>query len=81
MWGWGGALLCAISQCFIGLSLGKSSIGSAYGPAGSLVLLLAWVYYASLVFLFGVEFAAIYAQCYGSCAARRCPAASGTGGK
>jgi membrane protein len=75
------ALLFAISQFFIGLYLGKSSIGSAYGPAGSLVLLLAWVYYASLVFLFGAEFAAVYAHSYGSRAARRWPSASGAGGK
>jgi len=75
------ALLFATSQFFIGLYLGKSSIGSAYGPAGSLVLLLAWVYYASLVFLFGAEFAAVYAHSYGSHAAQRWPTASGTGGK
>ena len=75
------ALLFAISQFFIGLYLGKSSIGSAYGPAGSLVLLLAWVYYASLVFLFGAEFAAVYAHSYGSRAARGWPITSRAGGK
>jgi len=60
------ALLFVISKFLIGLYLAKSSIGSAYGPASALVLLLAWVYYASLVFLFGAEFAAVYARRRGS---------------
>ena len=60
------ALLFVVSKFLIGLYLGKSSIGSAYGPAGALVLILAWVYYASLVFLFGAEFTKVYAHCYGS---------------
>lgn len=75
------ALLFAISQFFIGLYLGKSSIGSAYGPAGSLVLLLAWVYYASLVFLFGAEFAAVYAYRRGTRATGDTPIASSAGGE
>ena len=60
------ALLFVVSKFLIGLYLGRSSIGSAYGPAGALVLILAWVYYASLVFLFGAEFTKVYAHCYGS---------------
>jgi membrane protein len=75
------ALLCELSQFFMGLSLGQSSIGSVYGPAGSLVLLLAWVYYASLVCLFGAEFAAVYAQSRGARATRQWPTASGGGGQ
>jgi membrane protein len=75
------ALLFVLSKFLIGLYLAKSSMGSAYGPAGSLVLLLAWIYYASLVFLFGAEFAAVYAQSYGSRAVRRWPTASSAGGK
>ena len=63
------ALLFVISKFLIGLYLAKSSMGSAYGPAGSLVLLLAWIYYASLVFLFGAECAAVYAHRHGSRAA------------
>jgi membrane protein len=65
----------------VGLYLGQSSSGSADGPAGSLVLLLAWVYYASLVFLFGAEFAAVYAQIHGSRATRKRPTASDVGRK
>ena len=60
------AVLFVISKFLIGLYLGRSSIGSAYGPAGSLVLILAWVYYASLVLLFGAEFTEAYAHRYGS---------------
>ena len=60
------ALLFVISKFLLGLYLGRSSIGSAYGPAGALVLILAWVYYASLVLLFGAEFTEVYAHHYGS---------------
>jgi virulence factor BrkB len=60
------ALLFAVSKFLIGLYLGRSSLGSAYGPAGALVLILAWVYYSSLVFLFGAEFTKVYAHRYGS---------------
>ena len=41
------------------LALGKFAIGSAYGAAGSLVVVIVWVYYSSLVFLFGAEFTRI----------------------
>ena len=60
------ALLFVISKSLIGLYLGKSSIGSAYGPAGAIVLILVWVYYASLVFLFGAELTEVYARRHGS---------------
>jgi membrane protein len=60
------ALLFVISKSLIGLYLGSSSIGSAYGTAGSLVLILVWVYYASLVLLFGAQFTEVYARCCGS---------------
>jgi membrane protein len=76
------ALLFVISKSLIGLYLGRSSIGSAYGTAGSLVLILVWVYYSSLVLLFGAEFTAVYAHRYGSRATaqgaeRRTPGAAG----
>jgi membrane protein len=75
------ALLFVISKFLLGFYLGQSSIGSAYGPAGSLVLILVWVYYASLVFLFGAEFTAVYAHRHGSRAARASPIASSDGGE
>jgi membrane protein len=67
-WGdvWIGAgitsLLFTIGKFFIGLYLGKSNVGIAYGTAGSLVVILIWVYYASQIFLFGAEFTAVYAD-------------------
>jgi len=67
-WGdvWIGAsitsLLFTIGKFFIGLYLGKSDVGVAFGTAGSLVVILIWVYYASQIFLFGAEFTAVYAE-------------------
>jgi membrane protein len=55
------ALLFDIGKVLIGLYLGKASVGSAYGAAGSLVVLLVWVYYSSQVFLYGAEFTHVYA--------------------
>jgi membrane protein len=56
---WGGAFATAIlfvaGKFAIGLYLGHSSVGSAYGAAGSLVVLLVWVYYSSLIVFFGAE--------------------------
>ena len=71
-WGdvWIGAiiasLLFTIGKFLIGLYLGKSDVGIAYGAAGSLVVILIWVYYASQIFLFGAEFTAVYAHSRGS---------------
>jgi membrane protein len=48
------------------LYLGKSEVGLAYGAAGSLIVVLLWVYYASQIFLFGAEFTAVYAAFRGS---------------
>jgi len=47
------SLLFAIGKFAIGIYLGKAAVGSAYGAAGSLVVLIVWVYYSSLLFLFG----------------------------
>jgi len=60
------ALLFTIGKFFIGLYLGKSDVGVAYGAAGSLVVILIWVYYASQIFLFGAEFTAVYAESRGT---------------
>ena len=49
------ALLFALGKWAISKYLGVSSVGSAYGAAGSLVLLLVWVYYSSIIVLFGAE--------------------------
>jgi membrane protein len=60
------SLLFTIGKFFIGLYLGKSDVGLAYGAAGSFVVILIWVYYASQIFLFGAEFTAVYAEVRGS---------------
>jgi membrane protein len=67
---WVGAALTALfftlGKFAIGLYLGKSDVGSAYGAAGSLVILLVWVYYATQIVLFGAEFTQVYANAVGS---------------
>ena len=55
------AILFTVGKDLLGLYLGKASVGSGYGAAGSLVVLLVWVYYSSQLFLFGAEFTRIFA--------------------
>jgi membrane protein len=56
------ALLFTLGKYAIGIYLGKAGVGSAYGAAGSLVVVLVWVYYSAQVFFFGAEFTHVYAQ-------------------
>jgi len=56
------ALLFEAGKQLIGLYLGRTTLGSTYGAAGSLVLLLVWVYYSAQVFFLGAEFTKIYIQ-------------------
>jgi membrane protein len=60
------SLLFSIGKLAIGLYLGKSGVASGFGAAGSLVVLLLWVYYSSQIFLFGAEFTRVYADRHGS---------------
>ena len=60
------SLLFTIGKFLIGMYLGKADVGSAYGAAGSLVILLVWVYYSGQILLFGAEFTAVYANRHGS---------------
>jgi membrane protein len=55
-------LLFTLGKFLIGLYLGYSSVGSAYGAAGSLIILLVWVYYSSLILFFGAELTQAFAQ-------------------
>jgi membrane protein len=55
------SLLFAIGKFLIGLYLVYSSVVSAYGAAGSLVVVLVWVYYSAQIFYFGAEFTKVYA--------------------
>jgi membrane protein len=50
------AVLFTVGKTAIGYYLGQASVGSAYGAAGSMVVLLVWVYYSALIFFFGAEF-------------------------
>ena len=56
------AVLFTIGQQLIGLYLGQSSMSSSYGAAGSVMILLLWVYYSCQILLFGAEFTRMYAQ-------------------
>ena len=56
------AALFVIGKFALGLYLGKSAIGSSYGAAGSLVVLLLWVYYSAQILFFGAEFTQVYAR-------------------
>ncbi|MGB3294208.1 MAG: YihY/virulence factor BrkB family protein [Phormidesmis sp.] len=60
------ALLFTIGKALIGLYLGNSSVASAYGAAGSFVVLLLWIYYSAQILLFGAEFTQVYANRFGS---------------
>ena len=71
---WIGAFITAIlftaGRFAIGLYLGRSAMASAYGAAGTLVVLLLWLYYSAQVFLFGAEFTCLYATHRAHCRAR-----------
>ena len=60
------AILFTIGKFLIGMYLGKASFGSTYGAAGSLVIVLVWVYYSAQIFFFGAEFTQVYACEHGS---------------
>lgn len=60
------AVLFEVGKLLIGLYLGKSSVTESFAAAGSLVVLLAWVYYAAQVFLLGAEFTKVFADEHGS---------------
>jgi len=60
------ALLFTIGKFLVGLYLGKSSVASGFGAAGSLAVIMVWVYYSAQIFLLGAEFTWVYAHRYGS---------------
>ncbi len=59
------ALLFTLGKFLIGIYLGRGSLGSAYGAAGSLIVFLAWVFYSAQILLFGAELTQVYARKYG----------------
>jgi membrane protein len=60
------ALLFTIGKSLIGIYLGRAGVTSVYGAAGSLVLILLWVYYSSQLLFLGAEFTEVYSRRYGS---------------
>lgn len=60
------ALLFTIGKTLIGLYLGKTNMASGFGAAGSLVILLVWIYYSAQIFLLGAEFTWVFARQHGS---------------
>lgn len=67
---WTGAvitgILFTVGKYLIGLYIGKSGVSSSFGAAGSLVVILLWVYYSAQIFLLGAEFTWVYAHRFGS---------------
>ena len=60
------SLLFVIGKSLIGWYIGSSAIASTYGAAGSLIVLLLWVYYSAQIFLLGAEFTKVFANRHGS---------------
>ena len=60
------AVLFLFGKFLLGVYLSQGSLGSAYGAAGSLIVLLAWIYYSAQIILLGAEFTQVYARMYGS---------------
>ncbi|WP_197488977.1 YihY/virulence factor BrkB family protein [Planctomyces sp. SH-PL14] len=60
------AILFSLGKGAIGMYLGHSALSSSYGVAGSLVVLLVWVYYSAQILFFGAELTQVYANQYGS---------------
>jgi membrane protein len=64
------AILFSIGKAIIAFYLGVVGVGSGFGAAGSLAVLLVWLYYSAQIFLLGAEFTWVYAHRYGSMAER-----------
>jgi membrane protein len=60
------ALLFVVGKFLIGFYIGQSEPGDAYGAAGSLAVILVWIYYASMIVLLGAEFTQVYARAKGA---------------
>jgi membrane protein len=67
---WFGAIVTSalfnLGKLVLGLYIGKSAVGSSYGAAGAVLVLLLWAYYSGLIFYFGAEFTKAYADRLGS---------------
>ena len=65
------AVLFTIGKSLIGIYIGKANVAESYGTAGSLIVILLWIYYSTVTFLLGAEFTRAYAECFGSHAEHR----------
>ena len=70
------SVLFEVGKAGIALYIGKSGVNESFAAAGSLVVLLAWVYYAAQIFLLGAEFTKVYANEHGSVAGVKAAAAT-----
>lgn len=59
------AILFMVGKFVIGRYLGHSKISTTYGAAGSVVLILVWVYYSAIILYFGAEFTKVYTRVFG----------------
>jgi len=60
------AFLFIIGKFLISLYVGHSNVGTTYGAAGSIIILMLWIYYTSIILFFGAEFTKVYSINYGS---------------
>lgn len=60
------AILFTVGQVLIGWYLGRGTVSSAYGAAGSLAVLLIWIFYSMQIILIGAEFTQVYTRHFGS---------------
>ena len=67
------AMLFTLGKWLIGFYLGRSGVVSGFGAAGSLVVVLLWVYYSAQIFLIGAEFTWVFANTFGSRAPSEVP--------
>jgi membrane protein len=60
------AVLFVVGKFLLGFYIGRSNPGSAFGAAGSLAVILVWIYYSAIIFFLGAEFTQVYAERRGS---------------
>ena len=59
------SVLFTLGRILIGLYIGRAGVTSAYGAAGSVIGLMVWIFYSSIIILFGAELTQVYARLFG----------------
>lgn len=67
------ALLFTVGKFLIGLYLGQAAVASSYGAAGSLIIILLWIFYSAQILFFGAEFIQVFARRFGTHQAQPLP--------